>query len=520
MRASSMRSTVGRGRRLCAARPGGGYSTRRISIAPWPCGAAHYGVARRGRGIRIRSGAARHLLRRHRERDAGRAGSRRAPCSALCVVPFGMEEGAEAAIPAREFGLVVGEPAEFRFLSSTVRKQDAVGDLVDEWDDEIEELDAIGSDARAPGPRWLGRARRPREPGHRSGDPRAVARRAPRRRAVEARMEHSRAALTSSRFVIGIDLGTTNSAVAWADLHEAERGEPLRVQRFPIPPVVGPGETAASDTLPSFLYLAPPEEREAERLVPPWEHADAPVVGRWARDRGMQVPGRLVSSAKSWLLHDTVDRRARLLPWSADPAERQVSPVEASAAYLRHIRASWDHAHGGATGTRFEDQAIVLTVPASFDEEARELTIEAARSAGYRALHADRRASRCAVRLDRGAPRSARSPALARPARARLRCRRRHDRLHAGRGACRRRRGVVRASRASASICSSAATTSISASRAWSKKSSACPGSRSPTPGPPPPVRRRQGTFARASRRRERPMSRCSGRDGRSWAAP
>jgi hypothetical protein len=197
-------------------------------------------------------------------------------------------------------------------------------------------------------------------------------------------MEHSRAALTSSRFVIGIDLGTTNCAVAWADLHEAELGEPLRVQRFPILQVVGPGETAASDTLPSFLYLAPPNEREAERLVPPWEHADAPVVGRWARDRGMQAPGRLVSSAKSWLLHDTVDRRARLLPWSADPAERQVSPVEASAAYLRHIRESWDYAHGGATGTRFEDQAIVLTVPASFDEEARELTIEAARSAGYR----------------------------------------------------------------------------------------------------------------------------------------
>jgi molecular chaperone DnaK (HSP70) len=188
----------------------------------------------------------------------------------------------------------------------------------------------------------------------------------------------------SSRFVIGIDLGTTNSAVAWADLHEAEGGEPLRVRRFPIPQLVGPGETAASDTLPSFLYLAPPEEREAERLAQPWANGDAPVVGHWARERGMQVPGRLVSSAKSWLSHDAVDRRAKLLPWSGDPTERQLSPIEVSAAYLRHIRESWNHAHGHAVGTRFEDQEIVLTVPASFDEEARELTIEAARSAGYR----------------------------------------------------------------------------------------------------------------------------------------
>ena len=190
----------------------------------------------------------------------------------------------------------------------------------------------------------------------------------------------------SPRFVIGIDLGTTNSAVATADLREAEGAEAPLVRRFPIPQIVGPGEIAASDTLPSFLYFAPPEEREAEQVAQPWAEADAPVAGQWARDRGMQVPRRLVSSAKSWLLHDAVDRRARLLPWSDDPADRRVSPVEASAAYLRHIQRSWDHVHAQAPGMRFEDQEIVLTVPASFDEEARALTIEAARSAGYRLL--------------------------------------------------------------------------------------------------------------------------------------
>jgi hypothetical protein len=194
----------------------------------------------------------------------------------------------------------------------------------------------------------------------------------------------SDAPVRSPRFVIGIDLGTTNSAVAWADLHEAARDDAVRVRRFAIPQIMGPGEVGTSDTLPSFLYLATPEERDADRLDAPWGDGRAPVVGHWARDRGLQVPGRLVSSAKSWLSHEAVDRRATLLPWSGELAERQVSPVEASAAYLRHVRDAWDHAHGHAPDTRFEDQEIVLTVPASFDEEARELTIEAARAAGFR----------------------------------------------------------------------------------------------------------------------------------------
>jgi hypothetical protein len=113
-------------------------------------GAAHYGVARRGRGIRIRSGAARTYYVGIESAMPAVPGLD-APVRALCVVPFGMEEGTEAAIPAREFGLVVGEPAEFRFLSSTVRKQDAVGDLVDEWDDEIEELTPLEVTLERPG---------------------------------------------------------------------------------------------------------------------------------------------------------------------------------------------------------------------------------------------------------------------------------------------------------------------------------------------------------------------------------
>ncbi len=112
------------------------------------------------------------------------------------------------------------------------------------------------------------------------------------------------------------------------------------------------------------------------------------MVGVWAREEGALVPGRQVSSAKSWLCHDAVDRRARLLPWGAEPPDPMVSPVEASARYLTHLRDAWNYsqAAAGDAAMRFEDQEIVLTIPASFDEEARELTVEAARQAGLEKL--------------------------------------------------------------------------------------------------------------------------------------
>jgi hypothetical protein len=191
--------------------------------------------------------------------------------------------------------------------------------------------------------------------------------------------------MADPQFVIGIDLGTTNTAVAYADVREAAASGTPRVRVFDVPQVVVEGEVAPRETLPSFLYLLPPEDRGPGRLAPPWA-PDAPhVAGVWARDQGALVPGRLVSSAKSWLCHGAVDRRAPLLPWGGEAGGAALSPVEASAAYLRHLRDAWNYQFGaGRSGAplAFERQAITLTVPASFDEEARELTIEAARAAG------------------------------------------------------------------------------------------------------------------------------------------
>ena len=202
-------------------------------------------------------------------------------------------------------------------------------------------------------------------------------------------MEHSRkddaVGRAAPRFVIGIDLGTTNSAVAYADVREATATGAPRVRVFDVPQVVAEGEVAGQATLPSFLYLLPPEERRARRVDLPWSTDASGVVGVWARDQGALAPARLVASAKSWLCHDAVDRRATILPWGSTDGDDTCSPVEASAAYVAHVRDAWNHtmASGRAgIALRFERQAVVLTVPASFDEEARELTVEAARVDG------------------------------------------------------------------------------------------------------------------------------------------
>jgi hypothetical protein len=195
--------------------------------------------------------------------------------------------------------------------------------------------------------------------------------------------------MSDPRFVIGIDLGTTNSAVAYADVVDRSASGTPGVRVFGVPQLVAEGETAARETLPSFLYLLSPEERRTGRFTPRWTPEAPHVAGVWARDHGALVPGRLVSSAKSWLCNDAVDRRARLLPWGGEADAASCSPVEASAAYLTQIRDAWNHTFAAGRDDEplsFERQAITLTVPASFDEEARELTIEAARAAGLEHL--------------------------------------------------------------------------------------------------------------------------------------
>jgi molecular chaperone DnaK (HSP70) len=184
----------------------------------------------------------------------------------------------------------------------------------------------------------------------------------------------------ASRYLIGIDLGTTNSVVAYIDTHDiADGGSPIRV--FPVPQLVAHGEVRTLPTLPSFLYFPTRDELLAGAVCATWDEDPPMVTGVHAREQGALVPSRQVSSAKSWLSYPGVDRRARILPAQAEPPQPMISPVEASARYLMHLRDAWNGAMGTDAEVRFENQEIVLTVPASFYEDARELTVEAARIA-------------------------------------------------------------------------------------------------------------------------------------------
>jgi hypothetical protein len=184
-----------------------------------------------------------------------------------------------------------------------------------------------------------------------------------------------------SKFVIGIDLGTTNSALAYAELRaDADPFAPANVQLLEIPQLVNPGEVRDEPLLPSFLYLPGPSDFPAGSLALPWDANPASVAGRLAQKRGVENAGRLVSSAKSWLSHSGVDRTSALLPFRAPEGVEKISPVEASRRYLEHLRDAWNAKMPDAP---FTEQQALVTVPASFDAVARELTLEAAKLAGY-----------------------------------------------------------------------------------------------------------------------------------------
>src|SRR3954453_21593235 len=185
----------------------------------------------------------------------------------------------------------------------------------------------------------------------------------------------------TSQFIIGIDLGTTNSGAAYAEIRpDADPFAPANVELLPIPQLTNPGEVRDEDLLPSFLYLPGPTDFPAGSLALPWDEARGFVVGRLAQKRGVENAGRLVSSAKSWLSHSAVDRTSPLLPFRAPEGVEKISPVEASKRYLEHLREAWDFKMPDAP---FRDQQLLVTVPASFDAVARELTLEAAKQAGY-----------------------------------------------------------------------------------------------------------------------------------------
>ena len=188
--------------------------------------------------------------------------------------------------------------------------------------------------------------------------------------------------LQAPRYSIGIDLGTTHCALAYVDI-AASDGENTCHGVLDVPQLTAPGSVQSLPLLPSFLYLPHADELAAGDLSLPWPGEHDFAVGEMARSRGAQTPIRLVSSAKSWLCHPGVDRRAAILPSDAPPEVARISPLEASTRYLAHLRQAWDAAHPEAL---FAEQDVTVTIPASFDPAARELTAEAARAAGYASL--------------------------------------------------------------------------------------------------------------------------------------
>lgn len=192
--------------------------------------------------------------------------------------------------------------------------------------------------------------------------------------------------ISDRRYVVGIDLGTTNNSVAYVDLAPGENN-PGKIRTFPVHQLVGPGEFAPLSVLPSFLYIPGEYDIAKQDMAAPWtvdqrSRDDRNFAGAFARDHGAAVPSRLVSSAKSWLCNKDVDTRARILPWGAGEDVFKVSPVHASAAYLKHIRKAWNVAMGDEEENYLEKQMVILTVPASFDEVARDSTLQASRFAG------------------------------------------------------------------------------------------------------------------------------------------
>ncbi|MFL5322049.1 MAG: Hsp70 family protein [Myxococcaceae bacterium] len=181
-----------------------------------------------------------------------------------------------------------------------------------------------------------------------------------------------------ARYAVGIDLGTTHSALSWFKLGE-EKGRGAAQTVLPISQLTAPGTVEQRPLLPSFVYLPNENEFPKGSLALPWEKQPSAIVGELARSHGAKVPTRLVSSAKSWLSHSAVDRRSAILPWQAPPDVQPISPVQAEARILSHLKSSWTTQ---LPDFAIEEQDVIVTVPASFDAAARELTLEAAKSAG------------------------------------------------------------------------------------------------------------------------------------------
>jgi molecular chaperone DnaK (HSP70) len=190
-----------------------------------------------------------------------------------------------------------------------------------------------------------------------------------------------------SPWIIGIDLGTTNTVLSFC---ENRPDAPIEI--FAVPQLTGPGAIERNDILPSFILIPDASEVPDQALKTPWKTEGRMIIGEFARERGAEIPHRLIYSAKSWLCHQMVDRHAAILPWQAKQIEMKLSPVAASAALLNHLALTWNQEMAATDDGslderhRLENQDIVLTVPASFDALARDLTVKAAEMAGLRRI--------------------------------------------------------------------------------------------------------------------------------------
>ncbi len=188
---------------------------------------------------------------------------------------------------------------------------------------------------------------------------------------------------TQARYAIGVDLGTSHCALCYVDLGRIDPNQgrdQVAHETLAIPQLTGPGALAALPLLPSFLYLPHPNELNRSDLTLPWPSDDSTIVGTYARERGANTPIRLISSAKSWLCHSGVDRRTGILPINAPEDIAKISPLEASTHYLAYLREAWNQRFPDHP---FHEQIVTLTIPASFDPAAKQLTAEAAEAAGY-----------------------------------------------------------------------------------------------------------------------------------------
>ncbi len=177
------------------------------------------------------------------------------------------------------------------------------------------------------------------------------------------------------KYIVGIDLGTTNVVVTHAPIAAAESEEAIDISTFSIVQELAKGSLEEHEALPSFIF-----ERIKEKPVLPWDDEDSKfIIGEYARERGSDVPDRLISSAKSWLCNTRVDRTSEILPWNAPEGNTKISPLQAMGMFLSHVRSAWNEKN---SKDKLEDQKVIITIPASFDAAARDLTVEAAKKAG------------------------------------------------------------------------------------------------------------------------------------------